>query len=108
MIRFYLDENVSPLVANQLRRKGIEVLTPQELGTLGDSDINHLNRATRLNCVLCTYDIDYLRLASQGNEHTGIVFGQMHQHGIGDWVNMLELIHAVYSADEMTNHIEYL
>jgi hypothetical protein len=30
------------------------------------------------------------------------------KHWIGDWVKGLELIHAVYTADEMQNHVEYL
>lgn len=107
-IRLYLDENVSPEIATQLRRKKIEVFTVQELQVLGESDESHLVRATALGCVLCTHDADYLRFAAQGIEHTGIVFGQMGVHGISDWVKGLELICAVYSAEEMHNHVEYL
>lgn len=108
MIRFYLDENVSPEIAEQLRRRGIEVFTTQALGTLGDSDIHHLARATALEAALCTHDTDYLILAQSGIEHAGIVFGHSGQHGIGDWVKALELIALVYEADDMRNHVEYL
>ena len=45
VISLYLDENLSPKIASQLRRRGITVVTAHELGTLGDSDDNHLKRA---------------------------------------------------------------
>ena len=61
-----------------------------------------------MRCVLCTYDIDYLQLAATGVEHTGIVFGQQDIHYIGEWVNWLTLMHAIYHQDEMRNQVEYL
>ncbi len=107
-IRRYLDENVQVAIADQLRRKGIELFTVRDLDALGDSDENHLKRATEMECVFCTYDSDYLQLAASGIEHAGIIFGKQTKNTIGDWVNGLELIHAVYSADDMKNHVEYL
>lgn len=107
-IRFYLDENVPIAVATQLKRRHIEAVTVRDLGLLGDSDINHLRRAAEMGCVLCTHDADYVELATSGIEHSGIVFGQQHRHGIGDWVRFLELVHAVYEPDELRNRIEYV
>ena len=107
-IRFYLDENVQIVVAEQLRLRGIEVVTVRDLDVLADSDANHLVRATEMGYVLCTYDDDFLQLAASGMEHAGIVIGHQIRHGIGEWVNGLTLIHAVLSAEEMQNHIEYL
>ncbi len=100
-IRLYLDENVPVVIAPQLRRKGIEVVTVRDLGRLGDSDENHLARATAMGYVLCTCDSDYLRLAASGVEHAGIVFGRQTRHTIGDWVRGLELLCRVYSAEDM-------
>lgn len=107
-IRFYLDENVSVAIADQLHKRGIEAVTARDLDKLGDSDVNHLARATQMAYVLCTHDSDYIALAASGIPHAGIVFGQQDQHGIGDWVKGLELIHAFYTAEEMQNHVEYL
>lgn len=107
-IRFYLDENVPIAVATQLRRRGIEVVTARDLNVLGDSDLNHLQRAKSMGYVLCTHDADYVEMATAGVHHAGIIFGQQHKHGIGDWVRFLELLHAVYEPEEMTNHVEYL
>ena len=108
VINLYLDENLSPKIAIQLRRRGISVVTAQELSVLGDSDVNHLKRATDMGHVLCTHDADYLILASQGIEHAGIVYGVQEQTTIGDWVKGLELICGVYDTEDMKNHIEYL
>ena len=107
-IRLYLDENLSPRIAKQLRQRGIDIVTTQELGQRGDSDINHLERATNMKRVLVTSDTDFLRLASEGIRHSGIVFGIQEDHTIGDWVKSLELICLVYSAEDMNNHVEYL
>jgi hypothetical protein len=107
-IRFYLDENVQVVVADQLRLRGIEVVTARDLGTLSDSDLNHLTRATQMGCVLCTHDEDYLKLAATGIEHAGIVKGVQVKHGVSDWVQGLVLICSVYTPEDMRNHVEYL
>lgn len=107
-LRFYLDENVPVAIATQLNRRGIEAVTARDLKALGVSDQNHLQRAIVGRYVFCTHDADFVDMAVQGVEHTGIVFGQQHKHGIGDWVRHLELLHAVFEAEEMQNRIEYL
>jgi len=58
--------------------------------------------------VLCTNDADYVEMAAQGATHAGIVFGQQHKHGIGDWVRYLELLAVFYQPDEMEGQVEYL
>ena len=107
-IRLYLDENITPKVAVQLRRRGVDIVSIHELGLTGDSDENHLKRATEKGRVLVTTDTDFLVMASEGIEHAGIVFGIQENLSIGDWVNGLELVAAVYSAEDMINHVEYL
>jgi hypothetical protein len=107
-ITFYLDENVPTVIAEQLKRKGIDAVTVRDIGRLGDSDENYLQRASEMGRVLCTHDQDFLRLAAEGMSHKGIVFGIQDLHGIGDWVRGLELIHTVLEAENMENNIEYL
>lgn len=63
-IRFYLDENVPVAIAIQLQRRGIDAITVRDLDLLGDSDRNHLSRATRLGYVFCTNDADFVTLWS--------------------------------------------
>ncbi len=107
-LRFYLDENVPVEVARQLKSRGIDAVTVRDLGLLGEDDLNHLHNATRLARVFCTHDTDFLQFASSGIQHSGLVFGQQDIHYIGEWVNWLTLMHAVYEAEDMFNRIEYL
>jgi hypothetical protein len=107
-IRFYLDETMPVAVAGQLHSRGIEAVTVRDLELRGDTDLNHLERATAMGYVLCTYDSDFLKLAAEGKEHAGIIFGHFHQHGIGEWVKGLILYHAAYTAGDMRNRVEYL
>ena len=107
-IRLYLDENLSPRIAEQLRRRGIDAVTVRDLGLLGDEDRNHLQRATQMDRVLVTTDVDFLRLAAENFPHQGIIFGIQEDHTIGDWVKRLELVCFVYTPEEMENHVEYL
>ena len=107
-LRFYLDENVPVEIARQLSSRGIDAVTVRDLNLLGDSDENHLQRATDMGRVLCTHDSDYIQMASDGIEHAGIVFGQQEVHYIGEWVKHLELMHAVYKPEDMVNSVEHL
>ncbi len=103
-IRFYIDENLSPEIVKQLRMDGIDIIR----GTLGADDPVHLKRATDMGRVICTADDDFIKLAAQGIEHAGIIWGEQDERSIGEWVKYLRLVHAVQSADEMTNTINYV
>lgn len=107
-VRLYLDENVEIAIAEQLQRRGHDVVTVLSLNVLGDSDINHLTRATEMGRVLCTYDHDFARLSSQGAQHAGIVLGMANVTSIGDWVSFLDVLCQAMTANEMVNHIEYI
>jgi len=108
VLRFYLDENVQVAVAVELKKHGIDAVTVRDLGLLGDDDLSHLRRAAEQDRVLCTYDKDFLRLAADGVEHAGIIFGLKEIHTIGRWVNRLKNMHENYVMADMQNHVEYL
>jgi predicted nuclease of predicted toxin-antitoxin system len=107
-IRLYLDENLSPKIAEQLRQRGVDAVCARDLGMLGEDDATHLARATAEGRVLVTADEDFLRMAAEGAEHAGIVFGALETHSIGDWVRTLELISVVLEPEEMLNHVEFI
>lgn len=65
-LSFYFDESVELAVSEQLEIAGIDVVSAHSLAVLGDSDSNHLKRATEMGRVLCTYDTDFLIMASEG------------------------------------------
>ena len=107
-LRFYLDENLPVQIALQLQTRGIDVITVRDLHLLGVRDEEHFRNAAKLGRVICTHDSDFIDLAAQGIPHASIVFGQQNTHYIGEWVNWLTLMHAVYTAEEMQNRVEYL
>jgi hypothetical protein len=107
-LRFYLDENVDPEVAEQLIQKGIEAISTRSLGKLGDSDVNHLQRATEMGFVLCTHDADFLRMNAQGVDHSGIVFSSHDESTIGGWVRELQTIHSEMTAEAMKMQVKFI
>ena len=107
-LRFYLDENLPTEIAKQLQSRGIDAITVRDLNLLGESDHNHLQRATSLGRVLCTHDSDFIQLATDGVQHAGIIYGQQDKHYIGEWVNFLQQIHALYQSEELINIVKFV
>ena len=73
-LRFYMDEHVSKVVTEGLRRRGVDVITVQELGLQTTEDARHLERAAQDGRVVVTQDADFLRLHASGLPHRGIVY----------------------------------
>jgi hypothetical protein len=108
-VRYHFDEHMPGAVARGLRGFGIDVETTAEAGLMGAADLAHLVHAFVRLRVTVTIDADYVDLHYQGHAHCGIVFfpgGR--RHPIGEMVESLRLIHAVYSAEEMVGRLEYL
>jgi predicted nuclease of predicted toxin-antitoxin system len=61
-IRFHLDEDVDPVIAEGLRRRGIDVTTSQEAGLLGAVDPIQLAHARAEGRMLFTHDDDHLKM----------------------------------------------
>ena len=106
-IRFYTDEQVARAVVRGLRRRGVDVLTVPEAGTLGASDAEQLQQARDEERVIFTQDDDFLRLAAEGTNHPGIVYASQ-ELGVGEIIRGLMVIHGVLEADEMAGRVEYL
>ena len=106
-IRFHLDEHVDPAIATALRRAGIDVTTTNEAGLRTQDDQAHLRFARHEGRVIVTRDQDFLRLASEGVDHSGIVFYTANQ-SIREIIEGLILIYEVLTPDELAEQIEYL
>ncbi|MDX6289738.1 MAG: hypothetical protein QOH42_1537 [Blastocatellia bacterium] len=106
-IRFHLDEHVDPAIATALRRAGIDATTTNEAGLRTQDDVAHLRFARDEGRVIVTRDQDFLRLASEGVDHSGIVFYTANQ-SIREIIEGLILIYEVLTPDELAEQIEYL
>ena len=77
-MKLYLDENLSPRIAEILRASGLETVSAHEVGNLGLDDQAQLRHAARQGRALVTLDVgDFVGLATEAlrqNElHGGII-----------------------------------
>jgi len=107
-IKFYFDEQVPAAVCKSLRRRGIDVLTAQELGRGGLADDAQLTFALQEGRVMVTFDSDFIALAARGAEHSDIAYAKPGTRSMGALVRALLLIHGTLEPAEMVGHVEYL
>lgn len=74
---------------------------------LGASDEEPLAFARSQGRVIVTYDDNFLRLAAEGIDHAGIVYGPQGRT-VGAMVQGLTLIAQVLTTEEMRAHIEFI
>ena len=111
-MKIYCDENIESAIVAGLRRRGIEVISTRDTGDLGKSDEYHLKNASELEAVILTHDVDFLKIAHQGQqggkEHKGILYAHPLDLSPGECIRMVELVTQVLTEEEMKNHIEFL
>lgn len=116
-MRLLLNEQINPMVGTELRRKGYDVVTANEIGTRGASDPEQLAAAASEQRALVTYNIadfqDLLTEWSQrGLTHWGIIFVSektISQRSIGPLVQALQhLLHDFPAEDALLNQAGYL
>jgi hypothetical protein len=107
-LRFHLDEHISPVLADALRHRGIDVTTTADAGLAGAGDREHLAFASKAGRVVVKHDVDFLRLHDEGLPHAGIVYWRPRTRGLGDVLRRLVLMHAALSPEEFMNRVEYL
>lgn len=111
-VALYMDVHVPWPITDQLRRRGIDVLTAIEdrAEELPDHDL--LQRANELGRVVFTQDIRFKALAEswqrQGRPFIGLVFGHQLRGSIGQYVKDIELIARASEPEEWKNTIAYL
>lgn len=111
-IALYMDVHVPQAITEQLRRRGIDVLTASEDRTTELPDDRLLVRVTELKRVLFTQDIRFRVLAEtwyiEGKPFSGLIFGHQLGGTIGQFVKDLELIANASEPEEWINSVEYI
>lgn len=108
----YMDVHVPQAITDQLRRRGIDVLTAIEdsAGRLPDDQL--LGRALAMGRLVFTQDIRFMALAEQwqrgGRDFAGLVFGHQMHGTIGQFVQDLELVATASDLAEWRNVVERL
>ena len=105
-IRFHLDQQVSPRIAEGLRQHGIDVTTTVEVGLRTTSDETQLAFAVREGRVLVTHDDDFTPF--EGRDHPGIAYCHQESLSIGEIIRYLALMAQTMQPDELHGHVEYI
>ncbi len=109
--KLHLNENVSPRLAEQLRRHGFDVVTSQESGLLAEPDDGQLAFACTQQRAILTFNIsDFVALHNHymagGKEHWGIILST--REPIGILLHRLLRLLNTLTADELKNRIRWL
>jgi hypothetical protein len=111
-VSFYMDVHVPQPITDQLRRRGVDVLTAIEDGWSERDDADLLKHAHELGRLIFTQDIRFKALAEdwqrQGRPFAGLLFGHQLGGTIGQFVKDLEVIAGASDPEEWANTIEYL
>jgi predicted nuclease of predicted toxin-antitoxin system len=107
----YLDENLSPRLAIQLRKYGFNAIAVRESEMLSKSDPDQLAFAVSQQRALVTINFrDFVALHElyfrQGQEHFGIIFSTEESMGIL-LHRLLKMLNSV-AASELKNQIRWL
>ena len=111
-VGLYMDVHVPGPITEQLRRRGVDVLTAQVDAHDEVEDMDILSRALELGRVVFTQDVRFRVLAEdwqrQGRDFAGLEFGPQLGGTIGQYVQDLELIAKASESDEWRNVIQFL
>lgn len=108
LLRFHLDEHVDPVIADALRRRGIDVTTTQDAGLSGAADLEQLEFARRERRVLVTHDADFLVLVSRSERHCGICYSHQAARTTSELIKSLSLLAFCVAPEELSDRIEFL
>ncbi len=110
-VKLYMDVHVDGAITEQLRLRGVDVLTAQEDGCALLEDEDLLERAKALGRVMFTQDIRFWSMAGQwqaaGRLFAGLLFGHQRK-GVGVFVKDLEIVAKATDPDYWENVVEYL
>ena len=111
-VALYMDVHVPLAISEQLRRRGVDVLTAVEDSFEQNFDHEVLERARHLGRVVFTQDIRFKALAEdwqrQGLPFAGLLFGHQMGATIGRYVVDLELIAFASDTAEWQNAVGHL
>jgi hypothetical protein len=107
-----MDVRVPQAITDQLRHRGVDVLTANEDGYATRTDAELLERALVLGRVIFTQDIHFKALAEdwlrQGRPFSGLALGHQLAGTVGHYVRDLELIAKACDPAVRLNAIEHL
>jgi predicted nuclease of predicted toxin-antitoxin system len=108
----YMDVQVPLAITRGLRRRGVEVLTAQDDGTVRLPDPDLLDRATELNRILFSMDIDLVteavRRQRAGEPFATVIFAQQLETSIGRGIAHLEALCQAAEPNDLQGQVIFL
>lgn len=112
MLAGFADEHVHEGIVVGLRRRGMDVVTVQDLGLEGTDDEDLLLIATRETRLMLTSDKDFLRIHTKwlraAKDHTGIAYWPGGGVGVGYVIRRVEEYAKTTTPAEARNALEYI
>lgn len=102
------DEHIPYPIVEGLRRRGLNVVTVQEIGLSSEEDKTIMDRAQKEGRIIYTQDADFLRLHRTGYKHVGIFYHHSLAYSIGEAIRKITLVCEVLSAKEMEGRVKFL
>jgi Domain of unknown function (DUF5615) len=111
-VRLYMDVHVPQAITEQLRRRGVDIVTAIEDHADELDDDVLLVRVRSLGRVIFTQDIRFRAMAEewqrQARPFAGLIFGAQLAGSIGQFVRDLELIAQASELEEWENKVEFI
>ena len=113
-IRLYLDHNVHPWLADDVRTEGYDVVVARDLGHQRFEDEEHLRWASAAGRAVVTFDVkDYpviaRRWAAEARDHAGIILAVAPPVlPYGTLLRRLFALLDAITAEEMVNQVRWL
>ena len=107
-----MDEHVQSAITFGLRRRGVDVLTAQEVGSDGMADSELLDRARALRRIVFTRDSDFLAIAaarqSAGEYFIGVVYAKQQGVSFKQCIDDLEFLAICGEPTDFENRVHFV
>jgi predicted nuclease of predicted toxin-antitoxin system len=107
-LRYYLDEHLPPVIAEQLRARGVDALAAVDVDRAARAiaDEEQLAFAAADGRAFVTSDRDFITLSAICAPHAGVILLQ-NQLGIGQTIAFLEVLAGVTAPEEMQDQLRF-
>ena len=109
-MKLYLDEHLPPILVTMLQERGIDCLTTQTAGNLGQSDEAQLTFSTINGRVLVTFNCkDFLILVQRWTpqqSHGGLILSK--QRPASELLRQILHLNHRHNLENLTNHVLWL
>lgn len=111
--RYFDEDSMRHALVEALRKRGVDILTALEAGTIEESDDDQLEYAARRGRTISSFNVaDFCQIHAQWlterKSHAGIILARQRQYSVGEQMRRLLRLVSAMTADDMQNRLEFL